>query len=330
MNNARPVVWTDVELVPEARSLLEQSADIRTPPTGRLDGIETADAAIVGSVFPGGDETFARAPRLQVVARVGIGFDQIDLDAATARGICIVNTPEAPTESTAEFAIALLLAVTRRVTAGAQALARGGWSQGPELIGRDLAGRALGLVGCGRIGRRVAAIATAFHMSVQAFDPFARDPLPGVRLARELPELLAGSDVVSIHVPLTRDTRHLLGAAEIASMKPGAILINTARGPIVDERALAQALRDGHLGGAGIDVWEQEPLPPGNPLLALPNVVATPHIAAFTVEGRRRSHVAATTQVLQTLGNERPLSLLNPEAWTHPLREARKVCFLNQ
>jgi D-3-phosphoglycerate dehydrogenase len=164
-------------------------------------------------------------------------------------------------------------------------------------------------------------MAQAFHMEVQAFDPFATSLPPNVRRATTLVELLASSDVISVHAPLSAATRHLLGAAEFARCKPGAILVNTARGPLLDEAALLEALRGGRLAGAGLDVWDPEPPAADNPLLRLPNVVATPHVAAFTQEGRRRAHVAAATQVLQVLRGEQPPFLLNPAVW--PRRRGR-------
>lgn len=317
MNADTPLIWTDIDLVPEARRLLaSHPARLQVEPEGSLAGVEHADAAIVGSRLIGDATFFGRAPRLRVIARCGIGYDRIDLDAATTAGVCAINTPDAPTESTAEFAITLMLACTRRLMAGAGPLSRGQWSQGPALIGSDLAGKILGLIGCGRIGRRVAEIAQALRMEVHVFDPFAA-PLPAnLTRVSSLPELLARSDIVSLHAPSTPANRHLIGAAQLAGCKPGAILINTARGPLIDEAALYQALCSGRLGGAGLDVWDPEPPGADAPLLRLPNVVATPHMAASTREGRERSHRSAATQVLQVLRDEQPPSLLNPEMWS--------------
>lgn len=310
-----PIVWTDIALLPEARERLDAHATLLTQPEGTLSGIETADAVIAGSRFPGTAETFARAARLQVVARVGIGYDRIDLAAATAAGVCVVNTPDAPTESTAEFAIALMLAAARRLPRALAGLAAGRWEQGAELAGTDLAGKTLGLVGCGRIGRRVAEIAQALRMSVQAHDPHAAELPPGVGRAATLHGLLQSSDVISVHAPLTPATHRLLGPAEFAVVRRGAILVNTARGGLVDETALLAALDDGRIGAAGLDVWDPEPPAMDHPLLRRPGVVATPHIAAFTQEGRRRSHLAATAQALAVLAGECPPALLNPAVW---------------
>jgi phosphoglycerate dehydrogenase-like enzyme len=316
MKSATPLIWTDVDLEPEARRLLaNHPARLHAEPDGSLDGVDEAEAVIVGSRLVGDATFFRRAPRIRVLARCGIGFDRIDVNAATDAGVCAVNTPDAPTESTAEFTITLMLACARRLMTGAVPLAGGHWSQGPALIGSDLAGKCLGLVGCGRIGRRVAEIAHAFRMEICVLDPFAPSLPPNVVRVSALPELLARADFISLHVPSTADTRHLMGAAQFAHCKPGAILINTARGPLVDEAALHQALRSGLLAGAGLDVWDPEPPHADNPLLRLPNVVVTPHMAAFTHEGRRRSHLAATTQVLQVLQDVQPACLLNPAVW---------------
>jgi D-3-phosphoglycerate dehydrogenase len=312
--------WTDVILEPEARQLLLNSGRLsepqcRTDSADPLAGLEQADAAVVGSAFPGTAATFARALSLRAVVRVGIGYDNIDLAAASAAGVFALNTPEAPTESTAEFTIALMLAVARRVPLADRRMRAGRTALSPELQGIDLAGKTLGLVGCGRIGRRVAEIALALRMHVQAFDPQITAPPPGATLCPNLAVLLASSDVVSLHVPLLPATRHLLNAATLALMKPGALLINAARGPVVDESALLAALRSGHLGGAGLDVWDPEPPAAGHPLLELDNVVAAPHIAAYTTEGRRRSHRTAVEQAIMILRGERAPALLNPAAW---------------
>lgn len=322
--------WTDVILEPEAHRLLLAGGFLSEPgnraaTTDQLSGIEQADIAVVGSAFPGTAATFSRAQRLQAVIRVGIGYDNIDLAAASAAGICAVNTPEAPTESTAEFTIALLLAVARRVALADRRMRAGRMELAPELQGTDLAGKILGLVGCGRIGRRVAEIARAFRMSVQAFDPLLTSAPEGIALCPDLPVLLATSDVVSLHVPLSPATRHLLNARTLALMKPEALLVNAARGAVVDAPALHEALRTGRLAGAGLDVWDPEPPAPDHPLLQFDNVVVSPHMAADTTEGRARSHGAAVQQALMVMRGERPPALLNPAAWP-PRAAGRKVC----
>jgi D-3-phosphoglycerate dehydrogenase len=324
MSAPRRVLWTDVPLESAAAALLQPQADVIVAATNDLTRIREADGIIAGSLLPADAALFGRASRLQVIARVGIGYDNIDLAAATAAGVCAVNTPEAPTESTAEFAVALMLSVMRHVTFADRALRSSGWHAGPGLQGVDLAGKTLGLVGCGRIGSRVAEIAAAFRMQVVAFDP-GRSTLPrGVSRAGDLSTLLATADVVSLHVPLLPDTRHLIGGEALATMKKGSFLINVSRGPIVDEGALLVALTNGHLAGAGLDVWDPEPPAADNPLFRLPQVVATPHMAAMTREGRGRSHGAAASQVLQVWRGEQPAALLNPDVWARR-RAAGKV-----
>jgi Lactate dehydrogenase and related dehydrogenases len=309
------IVWTDIELNSAARQLLEPYATIVVGSAAHLEHLETAHGAIVGSLLPANREFFARATQLQVIARLGMGFDNLDLAAASHAGVCAVNTPDAPTESTAEFTLALMLAVARRVALADRRLRSGSWDGPDQLQGFDLAGKALGLVGCGRIGRRVAELAAAFQMRVVAHDPLAAVLPPDVERAPSLDALLAQADIVSLHLPLKATTRQLINARALGLMKPGAILINTSRGAIVDDTDLLAALRSGHLCGAGLDVWDPEPVSPTHPLLELPHVVVTPHMAAYTREGRVRSHRGAAEQVLQVWRGEMPASLLNPDVW---------------
>jgi D-3-phosphoglycerate dehydrogenase len=310
-----PQIWTDVDLSPEARAILAGRANLTEQPEGSLANIEAAQVIIAGSQIRGDSTLFARSAGLLAIVRVGIGYERIDLDAATKAGVCAANTPDAPTESTAEFTITLMLAVARRLPTGNRQLSRGQLTSGQTLIGFDLAGKTLGLVGCGRIGSRVAEIARALHMDVMAFDPAAAAIPHLIRRVDRLSTLLAAADIVSLHAPALPSTRHLINAATLAHMKFGAILINTARGTLVDEAALFAALKNGHIAGAGLDVWEPEPPLSNNPLLCHPQVVATPHMAAMTREGRRRSHVAAAEQVLQIWRGEQPDHLLNPAVW---------------
>jgi D-3-phosphoglycerate dehydrogenase len=316
MSEQSPVVWTDIDLVDEAREIISKNGfTLDHRKEGSTDGLDRAAAIIAGSLIRGDRALYAIAPKLLVIARSGIGYDRIDVDAATAAGVCAVNTPDAPTESTAEFAVALILSVARKVPIAAASLATGIWSPGVSLVGFDLAGKTLGLAGCGRIGRRVAEIARGFRMNVVAFDPYVESMPEGVTRAKSLEEMFAISDVVSLHLPASKETRHIVNAETLQKFKHGAILINTSRGPLIDEAALCEALKEGHIAGAGLDVWDPEPTAPDNPLLNLSNVVATPHIAAATREGRRRSHTAAATQVVQVLNGERPAFLLNPTVW---------------
>jgi len=330
MANPLPLLWTDAILHVDALTRL--TADVRLcgpsiPAHLAAPGdFPDADAAIVGTRLYFDAAQFARAPRLQVIARTGIGYDNIDVPAATAAGVCVVNTPDAPTESTAEFAVALMFAVARRVTVADRNGKAGVWKLAPEVMGFDLAEKTLALVGFGRIARRVAEITRAIRMRVRVYDPYIGADVmtaAGVTACADLPSLLDGAQVLSLHAPLGEQTRRMIGAAQIERLAPGAILINTARGPLLDEAAVLAALESGHLAGAGIDVWEKEPVPDGHPLFRHPRVVATPHMAAYTDEGRRRSHVAAAELVLAALRGEQPATLVNTDVWPRrtPLRD---------
>jgi D-3-phosphoglycerate dehydrogenase len=238
---------------------------------------------------------------LRIVVRAGTGLDNVDLAAAAARGIRVLNTPAANRVSVAELVFALLLEFERHAGEAAGALRAGRWEK-TRFAGRELAGRTLGLVGFGRIGREVAVRARAFDMSVIAHDPLL-DPWPaGFEwvAARELDPLLAESDVVSLHVPLEPATRGRIGARELALMKPDALLVNAARGGVVDETALLEALRRGQPRGALLDVFATEPAT-GNPLLELPNVLATPHLGASTAEAQSRAGGEAARVLLEAI-----------------------------
>ena len=257
----------------------------------------------------------AAAPRLRVISSYSVGVDHVDLAAATARGIPVGHTPGVLTETTAELALALLLAAARRIPEADRRVRAGGWRQGWDpagLLGRDLRGATLGVIGLGAIGRALAARGRALGMRVLGWSR-SRRRVAGVEPAG-LAELLARRDFVSVHVALAPQTRGLLGARELARMRPGAILVNTARGGIVDEAALARALRSGRLGGAALDVFAREPLPRSSPLLGAPNLVLTPHIGSASVATRARMAELAVENLLAGLAG-RPLPrCANPEA----------------
>jgi D-3-phosphoglycerate dehydrogenase len=327
MPNSLPLLWTDVPLHTAALAVLEGRVRLSGPgvPATHIANpafeFETADAAIVGTRLLYDAAAFARASRLKVIARTGIGYDNVDVSAASAAGVCTVNTPEAPTESTAEFAIALMLAVARRIPAADHNSKVGEWTRDSTVMGFDLADKTLGLVGFGRIARRVAEMARVIRMRVCVFDPFVASSAiteAGAVACDTLPELLARAQVLSLHVPFTTATHRLIGAEQLALLPRGAVLINTARGQLIDEAAVLAALKSGHLNGAGIDVWEKEPAAPDHPLLRHLKVVATPHMAAYTDEGRRRSHVAAAEHVLAILRGTAPATLIDSSMW--PLR----------
>ena len=269
------------------------------------------------------DEAFMdAAPGLRLVANFGVGFDNIDLGAAAVRGILATNTPGAVVGPTAESAMALLLAVCRRIPEADAFVRSGGWEKWtPYLLeGRSLAGRTLGIAGLGGIGSAVARMAGGFGMGVRYWSRSKRSPEEESALGLSylsLNRLLSESDFVSLHVALSEETRHLIGEAEIARMKKGAILINTARGAVVDERALVRALRSGHLGGAGLDVYEREPIRK-SPLFGMKNVVMLPHIGSSTDKGLGDMADRVVLNIREFTAGRRPPDLLNPETW--PLR----------
>ena len=262
-------------------------------------------------------DMIAAAPRLRVVGRHGVGYDNVDVAAATARRIPVVYTPEANSESVAQHALGLMVALSKELVAGDRLLRRGDYGTRHTLRGVELAGRTLGIVGCGRIGARLAQMArAAFDMRILAFDPYldpSRAAALGIELVSDLPALLRPADVVSVHTPLTPATVGLIGADELALMQPTAYLINTSRGGVIDEPALAAALRAGQLAGAGLDVLEQEPPPPDHPLLTLENVILTPHSATQTEEALRRTSEHVSAGVLAVLRGQRPQWCVNPE-----------------
>lgn len=264
-----------------------------------------------------------RAPQLLVISRTGIGYDSVDVAAATQRGIAVVNAPDAPTIPTAETAIALMMNVARSVKQIENDLARA-LELGEKLsawdvyVGIELAGKQLGLVGLGRIGGRVARVGAALGMTVVAYDPHIsaqRYAQLDVARADSLEDLLSSSDVVSLHLPLNEGTQNIMNAERFAQMKQGAIFVNVSRGKLVDEEALAAALDRGQLFGAGLDVTRVEPPLADNPLLKRDNVVILPHIGGASVLGRQRLFEHAMEQILQVLRGERPPNLINGEVW---------------
>jgi D-3-phosphoglycerate dehydrogenase len=248
------------------------------------------------------------APKLKVIGRHGVGVDAIDLNAARERGIIVCNTPAANVESVAEQAVGLMLAVSKQIARADKAIRAGRWQVRYEYIGQELWGRSLGLIGMGRIGGRVAEIChLAFRMPVLYYDlvsyPQAESTLGAIKLVMD--DVLPQADYVSVHVPLLPATQGLIDRKQFGLMKKGAIFINTARGPIVDEAALVEALSSGHLAGAGLDVYAVEPIAADNPLLCLENVVLAPHMAAHTDDALRAMSLVAE-DVLRVLKGQEP------------------------
>jgi D-3-phosphoglycerate dehydrogenase / 2-oxoglutarate reductase len=266
--------------------------------------ISAYDALIVRSQVQVDAEVIAAGHRLRVVARAGVGLDNIDVEAARSAGLTVLNAPDGNTVAAAEHTLALLLAVARHVPAADASTRAGEWARA-RFGGIELRGRTLGIIGLGRIGLAVAARASAFGMGLVGFDPYVSPEVARERGIEpvDLATLLRRSDVVTVHVPLTGETSHLLDAAAIATLRPGAIVLNVARGGVVDEAALADALREGRLAGAGIDVYEHEP-PVGSPLLDAPNVVLTPHIAASTAEAQVAVGIEIARRVIAALATE--------------------------
>jgi D-3-phosphoglycerate dehydrogenase len=284
-----------------------------------LDGLSDAHAVIASSKLLYDGALMDRAPKLRVISRTGIGVDRISIPDATARGIAVCNTPDGPTVSTAEFAITLLLAVTKDVPAVLRAFGTDpGGDHFASYQGLEVHGLLLGVIGVGRIGSSVARMALALGMRVVGYDPVLspeRAAALGIAHAATLEDLLERADIVSLHLPLTAETRHLMNAERLARLKRGAILINTARGGLIDEAALLAVVSSGHLYGVGLDVLEHEPARPDDPLLHCPRITVTPHIAAATGASKERLWRVAIAQALQVLRGERPPHLVNPEVW---------------
>jgi glyoxylate reductase len=324
----RPRVFATRRLPGEALGRLARAVDLDVSPgpggasTEELARGAREAAGLLCLLTDRVDAALIRScPRLRAISSVSVGVDHVDLAAATARGIPVGFTPGVLTETTADLAFALLLAAARRIGEAERWLRRGEWTEArrwePDLLlGRDVHGATLGLVGLGAIGLAVARRARGFGMRVLGW---SRRPKPeAVALGVEpvaLDELLARSDFVSVHVAATAETRRLIGAAALARMQPGAILVNTARGEVVDEDALVAALRAGRLAGAALDVYAREPLPPDSPLLALENVVLTPHIGSASVATRTRMAELAVDNLLAGLAGERMPRCANPEVY---------------
>ena len=313
-----PLAVCSAALPIDIRPILGSGVALHIPPRGSFSRAELAAAlreadGLIALLDVAVDAALLdAAPRLRVVANHAVGYDNVDVAAATRRGILVTNTPDVLTDATADFTFALILAAARRLGEG-EALARSGawpgWAP-DQLLGQSIAGRTLGVIGFGRIGQAVARRAAGFAMEVVYTSPRAVD-FAGARRV-PLPALLAASDVVTLHCPLTPETRHLIDGAALARMKPTAVLVNTARGPCVDEGALAAALDRGTIAGAGLDVFENEPsIHPG--LLASRRVVLAPHLGSATLEARGGMARLCAEAVAAVLAGRRPAHLVNPE-----------------
>ena len=310
----------------EAVSFLKNHVQVDGNPTDQVlapdaleEGIQDVNgvlALLTDSISP---QLMDRCPKLKVIANFAVGFDNIDIKGATERGILVTNTPGVLTETTADFAWSLMLATARRVVEADRFVRAGKFDAwGPRmLLGHDIYGKVLGVVGLGRIGQAVARRAQGFGMRVLFYDPYPVGDDVAAELGAEsvpMDTILRKSDFVSLHVPLLESTRHLIDDEALRSMKTTAILINTSRGPVVDENALVRALTADVIAGAGLDVYEFEPaLVEG--LMGLDNVVLAPHIASSSHETRLRMCMMAGQNLLSGLNGDRPANLVNPEAW---------------
>ena len=308
MTSSRPVVLLAEKLAPSVLDLLGDSVEIRhvdgTDRPALLAAVADADALLVRSATKVDAEVLAAANRLKVVARAGVGLDNVEVPAATARGVMVVNAPTSNIVSAAEHAAALLLAVARRIPAADASLRGGQWKRS-SFNGVELNGKTAGIVGLGKIGQLLAQRLAAFGMDLIAYDPYvapARAAQLGIEIVT-LDELLARADTISIHLPKTPETKGLIGADQLAKVKPGVIIVNDARGGLIDEQALADAVREGRVGGAGIDVFATEPTT-SSPLFELPNVVVTPHLGASTSEAQDRAGTDVARSVLLALAGD--------------------------
>jgi glyoxylate reductase len=311
--------------IPEAGlKLLRDAGDVRLwegdrPPSRDelLELARDADGILSLLTDPIDGELLDTLTSVRVVSNFAVGFDNIDVPACTERGVAACITPDVLTDTTADFAFALLLSVARRVHESASSVPRGEWKTWEPLgfIGQDVFGSTIGIIGMGRIGLAVAKRATGFGMTILYSDMSRNEDAERDTGARkvDIDQLLRDSDFVSVHTPLTEETRHLIGAKQLAIMKPTSVLINTARGPVVDTDALVDALESGEIWAAGLDVTDPEPLPADHPLLGHPRTIVAPHIASATRDTRDSMARLAATNLIAVLRGEAPPRCLNPE-----------------
>ena len=305
------------ELSMGAADRIREMAEVVVDP--ELEQVSGADIVVAGR-GPIDAEFMSRAGnRLKMVATPGIGVDKIDVEAASERGIIVIHNPDAPTQSTVEHTVALLMAMAARVMTGDRFLREGRPLDRDRMRGTELRGRNLGVVGYGRIGRRVAATcALGLGMNVRVCDPYVdrqQETPEGVTLTDDFDSVLRDAKFVTLHVPLSPDTRHLVGERELHMIPEGGYLVNASRGPVVDEQALIRVLRDGHLAGAALDVTDPEPPLPDNPLLGMENVIVTPHIASNTDLGVHAMMHGVADQIAQVIAGEPPRSMVDPGVW---------------
>ncbi len=310
------------EIHPQARQLLDNAVEVLLAPDPSEPTIRSmigqADAVIVRTASRITAATIEAAAKLQVIARTGAGVDNVDVQAATARGIPVCYTPEANCSSVVEHALAVILALAKNLPAMDRAVRQSRFAVRHQYQSSDVAGKVLGVVGFGRIGRELVRRAVGLlDMTAVIFDPYlnAEQTPSEIRRAWRLQEVFEQADFVTLHAPYSKETHHLVNADLIGRMKRTSYLINTSRGAVVDEAALVRALRAGAIAGAALDVFEEEPPEPTNPLLTLDNVILTPHTAALTKECAARMAVGAVEGVLAVLAGKRPKHVFNPEIY---------------
>ena len=323
----KPRVFVTRELPERGLSIIKKrfNAEVwlrEAPPPKRVivSKVKNVDALVPLLTDPIDSEVMDAAPKLKIISQVAVGFDNIDVKSATSRGIVVTNTPGVLTETTADFAWALLMAVARRVVEADRYVRKGKWKVGWHpmmMMGRDVYGATHGVVGLGRIGQAVARRARGFSMKILYCDTVPREQEEKELGAKrvDFETLLRESDFVSLHVPLTKETTHLIGAKQLSLMKKTAFLVNNSRGKVVNEKALYTALKNRRIAGAGLDVFEQEPTPRANPLLTLDNVVVAPHASSSSFETRSRMAEMVAENLVAFFEGKRPPNLVNPEAF---------------
>ncbi|RJP50401.1 MAG: hypothetical protein C4583_10700 [Anaerolineaceae bacterium] len=319
----KPVIWIDSASYKEAISALEKWATLIHPEDFINQpwqaSLEDADAAIATARFCFDTEALQRGSQLKIIARLGVGYDNVDVEEATRLGICVTITPDGSTQSVAEHTIALMMALCRKLREADECVRQGNWNRRQQLLGPDLSSLTLGIVGLGRIGSRVAYIAASgLGMRVLAYDPYLSfDTICNCQAepCSTLIDLLEQSDVVSLHVPGNDETRHMLCSKTLAHMKTGSKLINTARGMVIAESDLIEVIQSGQLSGAALDVFETEPPQKSSPLMQMPEVILSPHSAGISIDSLYRIGMKAAEQVRQLLSGEQPDNLVNPLVW---------------
>lgn len=318
MSRSRVVVTTP--LPDDLLAVLGEAYDVHSMPLAAAAdpaavaaALADAEALLLSESVAVTADLLDRCGRLRVISKVGVGYDRIDVSAATARNVLVCNTPRVLSGAVADHTFAILLALTRRLRENEAHVRTGAWKRGGELLGHDIRGKTFGIIGFGGIGRTVARTARGFEMNVIYYrrtrDRDAEES--GLALFRDRDGVFREADVVSVHCPLTSETRRSIGEREFSLMKRTSYFVNTSRGAVIDQAALVRALQSGAIAGAALDVMDPEPLDPADPLCALSNVVLTPHIGSGTVETRRAMHELAVCNVLQAMSGEIPQAAVN-------------------